>query len=292
MSMSPSIPPVPYSNPLAQPWLLPSFEAPRVNLRTTYGGTFTVPAGTTVYNQAIPIHSNADFLCREFAFDIADADPGDITVRMKDSRGRRASRDMLAVEELEGPLQVTWKMERTTQILVDLTNNNAADIDVQVILKGIEVFQPLGINNCMPGFEEEEYVPLYERYSLPAPGWHDEPYDMYFELDATASQVRGGVPLSMDTDADFFWRGISGYSNEEDGIGLLKLKFKDAFGNQLSSDDVLQANEVGVAPNARPMFPECVCPAYSTLTVDATEYTGHATTLRFVLRGVKRYRDE
>lgn len=288
--MSNVILPVQYSNPMAQAWRLPSFEAPEVNLRYTYGPSFTVAAGTVLYDQPIPINSNADFITREFAFDIGAANPGTIRVRFKDMSGQRQSRDMLAIEELRGPLPLSWRLPRVGQIKVDIQNTGGSDISVQVILKGVEVFQPLGINTCMPGFEPEDYVPLYERYSIPPPGWHDEPSDQYFEITRTASQNRINV-LQMPTDADFYWRGITGYNNTGDGVGLLKLLFSDAWDNQLSSAAILQGNEIGVAPQARPVYPEVCCPAYSILNVQATEYTANACKLRYALRGVLRYRD-
>src|SRR5262249_55608492 len=110
-------------------------------------------------------------------FDIGSAAPGTITVRFKDNQGRRMSQDMLAVEELQGPIPVPWLMPRQQAIKIDIANSGGSSISVQPILKGVEQFQRLGINTCMPGFEPESYVPLYMRYSLPPAGWHDEPYD-------------------------------------------------------------------------------------------------------------------
>src|SRR5271165_5187691 len=98
-----------YSNPLAQPWRLPNFEAKTVNLQWKYAPLLPllVPAGTTLYNQIIPMVGQADFLWREVAFDTGAASPGTIRIRFKDQQGKRMSHDLLAVEELRGPLAIT-----------------------------------------------------------------------------------------------------------------------------------------------------------------------------------------
>jgi len=287
--------PVPYSNPYAQPWRLPNFETPYVPLRWTYGGTFTVAAGTTVFNQAIPINGNADFWARELAFYVATIpggtapNAGSITVRFKDSLGKRWMPDMLTIEELEGPMPISQRCLRTTQILVDIANTDAVDYNVQVILKGIEEFEPLGINRCMPGFDPERYIPLYDMYSIPPEGWHDEPFDYWFDIDATAGQ-RLQTLLPMEGDADFYWRGITGYANG--AAGRQTLRFIDAWQNQLSQNFVVQANVLGTAPYARPIYPEVCCPAYSVLAVDQVEYLGAAaSSISMAFRGVKRFRD-
>jgi len=280
--------PVAYSNPLAQNWRLPSFGAKRVNRYYRYGATFTVAPGTTVFNQSIPIQGGADFLWREVAFDIGAALPGTIFARFRDGKGKRMSKDLLAVEEVRGPIAISQLLPRTSQILVDLQNTGAASIDVQVILKGVNLYQPVGINTMPAGLEPEEYVPLWATYSTPLPGWHDEPFDYYFEFAATLLQVQNGLPLQMDSDADFYWRGVTGFSS---GDGLQRLIWRDAWDNQLSPGPIVQANALGQAPQCRPINPEVLCPAYSTPTVSLEEYAGATTTLKFALRGVKRIRN-
>lgn len=281
--------PANFSNPLCPPWRLPSFESQEVQIRYAYAQTFTVAAGATVYNQAIPISRSSDFRCRMLAFGIGSALPGTIYVRFKDGNGRKLSADLLAVEELRGPVFPDLFLRKGTQVLVDIQNTGLASRDVQVILKGSEVYQRLGINNCMPGFEPESYIPAWAQYSTPPAGWHDEPFDYFYSISATALQVQNGIPLPMESDADFYWRAISG--RVATGSGLLKLKFNDAFGNQLSSGFVLQDGELGVAPNARPILPEVVCPMYSTLSLDVQEYGNNTVTTQIVLRGVKRFKD-
>lgn len=282
--------PAAFSNPLAPPWRLPNFEARFVNYRWTYGGTFDIPAGSLVQNNQININGGSDFLCRELAFQInADQEPGSIRVRFKDPNGKRLSADLLTTEELEGPIGIDLYCPRATPVLIDIQNLGAGAAVVQVIMKGIEIFQPLGINRCMPGFEAEVYTPLFDLYSIPAPGWHDEPFDYYFELDATALQTKTGSPMRLDGDADFFWRGIGGY--EGGGGGSQYLRFIDPYGNYLSNGPVAQDNELGVPPYTRPILPEVCCPAYSILSVDQIEYANHAAQANVVLRGVKRFRD-
>src|SRR5439155_334996 len=122
------------------------------------------PGGPNPGQAAIAIQGGADFLWREIAFDIGDADPGTIFARFRDGQGKKLSADLLSVEELSGPIAISQLLPKSLQCLVDLQNTGADDIDVQVILKGVNLYQPLGINNCMLGFEPEEYVPLYETY--------------------------------------------------------------------------------------------------------------------------------
>src|SRR5258706_7137111 len=169
--MSNIIAPARYSNPLAQPWRLPSFESPRVNRYWRYAETFTIAAGTTVFGgpnegeNHIDIQGGADFLWREIAFDIAAANPGTLFARFRDGKGKRMSKDLLSVEELDGPIAISKILPRSSQVFIDIQNTGASDIDVQVILKGINLYQPLGINTCMPGFDPESYVPEWFTYS-------------------------------------------------------------------------------------------------------------------------------
>lgn len=289
VSTGPRIFPAAFSNPLAPAWRLPSFEAKFVNYRWTYGGTFAIPAGSLVQNNQIDINGGSDFICRELAFQInADQPAGSIRVRFKDPTGKRMSADLLTTEELEGPVAIDWFCPRSQPVLVDIQNPSGHAAVVQVILKGIEIFQPLGVNRCMPGFEPERYTPLFDMYSIPAPGWHDEPFDYYFELPVAASARRQGTPMKMDGDADFFWRGVGGYSADE---GRQYLRWIDPFGNYLSNAYVAEENELGVAPYARPMLPEVCCPAYSVLSADQVAMAAAAAQANVVLRGVKRFRD-
>jgi hypothetical protein len=287
------ITPVPYSNPYAQPWKLPNFESRRVPLRWTYGGTFTVPASSTVNNNAILINGSADFEWREIAFYQATIPGGtapivgSISARFKDSHGKRLSADLLAIEELQGPIPVSQPCPRGTQITVDLANNSAVDYSVQVILKGNELFDPLGINRCMPGFDPEQYIPLYDFYSVPPEGWHDEPFDYFFSFDLEASERRL-LSLPMEYDADFYWRGETATIS---GSGDITLKFSDAFQNSLSQNFVLRPNAFGVAPQTRVRYPEVCCPAYSVPTVEIIEQVGLDVDLNLTLRGVKRFKN-
>lgn len=277
----------PYSNVLAPAWRLPSFESKRVPVRWEYGDTFTVANGSTSPNNSIPIQGSSPFLWRELAFNIGNALPGTIFARFRDGRGKKLMSDFMAVEELAGPIPVSLLLPHGSQLFVDLQNTGAGSIDVQVILKGKQLYQRLGINDCMPGFEPEEYFPEYRAFSKPAPDEFDEPFDYFFQVVATASQEQV-VILRMESDADFYWRSMTAsYS----GVGLQKFKFADAWDNSLQSDYVLQTNMFGLAPMARPIGPpEVCCPAYSALTLNAIEYTANAATANIILRGVKRFK--
>lgn len=280
--------PVCHSNPYAPPWRLPNFESPWVNLRWTYAKTFNVPGGVkTQFNLQIPINGNSDFICRELAFDNGGALAGSISVRFKDGDGKRMSHDLLFIEEYAGPIPINWFIKRGTTVTVDIQNTDMT-VNVQIILKGIAIFERLGINTCMPGFDPEEYIPLYEMYSKPPQGWHDEPFEYYFDIEQNALTVKNSTPLQMDPDADFYARGITGLAN---ATGLVKVRFQDQWQNSLSNGFVLQGNEFGVFPKARPIFPEICCPKQSLLTVDTTEYTNNNASTLFAFRGVKRFQN-
>lgn len=295
--MSNLILPVPYSNLMAPPWRLPNFETRQVPLRWSYGGTFTVLASTLQSNVSIPMNGDADFECRELAFYVSTipggtaTTPGSIRIRFKNSLGKRLSSDLLAIEDYEGPMPISMILPRSSKIYMDIQNIDVNDLSVQVILKGVELFEPLGINRCMPGFEPEKYIPMYDFYSVPPDGWHDEPFDYYFPLTCLAG-TRKTTPLPMDPDADFYWRGITGF-DALNNTALQTLRFVDAFGNQLSQGYVVQANALGAAPFARSLYPEVCCPANSVMTVDQVEYVNGAfnAEARIALRGVKRFRD-
>ncbi len=277
-----------FSNVLAPAWRLPSFDSPRVPQRWEYAGSFLVTAGSTLMNQVIAINGGSEFLWREVAFDIAAANPGVIFARFKDGQGKKLSQDLLSVEELRGPLPISMMLPRASEFFVDLQNTGGADINVQVILKGAQMFDRVGIYTIPIGFEPESYLPMYKAFSKPPIGWHDEPFDYYFEIPATALQSQN-VTLPMQSDADFYWRGSTAAYI---GAGLQKFLFSDAWDNQLASDFVFQTNEFGLAPQARPLGPpEVCCPAYSNLNVKAIEYANATTTAKIVLRGVKRYQD-
>jgi len=285
--------PVPFSNPLAQPWRLPSFDTKRVNRYWRYAQTFTIPAGTTVQGGPDPgnhinINGGADFLWREMAFDLDGSLPGKLFARFRDGHGKRLSKDLLSVEELSGPIAISQMLPRMSQLFIDIQNTGAVDRDVQVILKGINLYQSIGINTCAPNFQPEDYVPLWFTYSTPPPGWHDEPFDYYFEISATANQPRKEIPIQMDTDADFYWRGVTGFLV---GDGNLSLQWRDAWDNQLSDDLIVSANALGVAPNCRPISPEVCCPAYSTPMLIASEIGGENVGLKGAMRGVKRFKN-
>lgn len=279
-------------NPLAQAFRLPSFEFPYAAIRYTRDKTFTVGAGAGVYSQQIQLDRDADMLINELAFGIGAANPGTITARFKTNDGKRMSYDLIPVEELSGPLFPPMLMDAGTNLYVDLFNSGAGSIDVQVLLKGWRQYQPVTPQPCVQGFVPEEYLPLWQRYSAAPEGWHDEPYVYPFILTCASGAQKLKQPLPMDDDAVFLWRGISGIDALGGGGGLQKFIFWDAWGNPLSSDFVVQANELGPGGICRPIYPEVVCPASSVPQVDQAEYTGGGDAeTRVSLVGVKRFRD-
>lgn len=280
--------PAPRQNPLAPAWRLPSFERPYAVRRFVTEDTFTVAAGTLAPRNLIQMDGDADMIVDEISFGRQAALPGRIQARFQTGDGLRMSYDLLMCEEIEGPLFPPLALKARSRMYVDLQNSGLASIDVQVQLKGWKQYQAIDSNPCVDGFAPEEYLPLWRRYSSPAAGQHDEAFDYYFELPATSGQVQLAQPLPLEDDAVFLWRGSCGLS---DGAGAQKVILYDPFGNKLASDYVLQDNAFGQANQARPQFPEVVCPPGSFPAIDASEYLAASTTLRFVLRGVKRIQD-
>lgn len=276
-------------NPICPAWRYPSFEFETAALRYVKDRTFTVPT-TGSFGLELNIDQDSDLLINEISFGVDAADPGEIQARLTND-GKRLSRDLLMVEEISGPLFTPMFCRQGAKVMIDLTNASGDSQDVQVQLKGWRQYGPLGAGQCAPGFEPESYLPIWKRYSSPPAGWHDEPYDYYFELPILASATRNKIPLPLDNDAVFLMRGMCGFSDEADGAGYQRLLFWDPWGNPLAQSLDLQGNVLGTENNLKTLFPEVLCPAGSVLQVDQAEILGAATTARVVLRGVKRFQD-
>lgn len=140
------------------------------------------------------------------------------------------------------------------------------------------------------------YTPLFKRYSDPPPGWEDNDFIVYQEFAAIgAGTTLKDQPLTIPPDADFYWRGFetteitpSGGS----GGGVLKLFFRDAFGNELQNVSSFLENIGGTDGGgwATPIFPEIFIPKSSFVLVTITEYGGVSNgNVQFHLIGVQRY---
>jgi hypothetical protein len=125
----------------------------------------------------------------------------------------------------------------------------------------------------------------------------DEAFSYYFDgflttaLSLPAAQTVRGIPLRMQTDQPFLWRGVR--IKAATGV-VASLRFVDAFGNRLS--DTIQSLDLTFSPSqltnigalAIAWEPELVCPPGAVILVDANN-TGTAGQLQITLLGDKRY---
>lgn len=130
------------------------------------------------------------------------------------------------------------------------------------------------------------FLPTWERYSVAPAGFEDHWYIHYYEISVAGNTIFNRQPLQIDTDADFYWRALMGNQPQ-----TFALRFWDAWGNKLA--DQLDYQEQ-ITPNIQPgmFFPESLCPAGSTPSVDIQNYSKSTSLLKIALIGVKRYRSE
>lgn len=135
----------------------------------------------------------------------------------------------------------------------------------------------------MNPFQDTLYTPLIDKYPPCPDGMELHWYAEYFELAVGANAVLTQVPLALDTDVEFYWRGNMGSLDYQ-----FQILFYDPWGNKLASGLDLAENLLSKA-NPGVFFPEVICPRGSTPLIDITEYTGSPGTLKLALLGVKRY---
>lgn len=273
------------SNPLAPEWMIPSWGQAYQEQSFRYAKTFTVPAGEYLTDQVLHISQQAPFTLREIAFFqvTTGADNQNLQVRMRDGEGRELNEHYAHWLDIAGPLAPAMLIPAGSDWGLDFRNLDLVnDITVQVVLKGSK----RGARRSLPPqFSNWDipYVPLWQRYSEPDPGWRDHDYHMYFEFDVSANQPRLTVPLPFDDDDPTIIQGLLG----EPGDGQVSLAFSDPKGNRLSNELVLQ-EQLFSSDLAMPIYPEIWVEPGSTLTLDYEEVSGNATTLKFAFACTKR----
>jgi len=315
--MASSFPPL--GNIYAPPWVPFSPVVPGV-CDTEFENTVPQVQGTSITvlhggvpqlgqqnsNQRLSISSDSDEVVREIQVLFLQpvggvVNPSDLRVRLRDGDGRLITSDYVYAVDLSGPLCPGLTLRRGTVMLVDLVNFNAAvDLKVQLIFKTVKR------TNC----DTTEsiltpYMPLYRRYSKPGPGEEFHDCEFPFEFVSTGINDLTRIPLLVDNDADFLWRGITGDwnipANPVSPVGNVALTFYDPNGTALvkvptggiqtpwNSQLAGMFRECLLSNGAKlaPQFPEIRIPAGGGLDADIS--FGAATTLRFSLRGVKVY---
>lgn len=140
---------LPRGNPYAPEWMTGIFRPPETpagyeDRRRDYAKTITVSANSTLFNQAMPIDGNTDFLAREFEFGVKSGtfsiNYGDIQVRFRDGAGNRLSQDFLNIQDIEGPIFPQLLLPSGTNVLIDAKNNTGSSITFQCIFGGVKRF--------------------------------------------------------------------------------------------------------------------------------------------------------
>jgi len=280
------------------------------SILVSHGGV--IQLGQQNSNQRLSVSSDADEIVREIQIVAlppltagAAVNPSDLRVRLRDGDGRLITSDFVYAVDLSTALCPGLSLRRGTILLVDLVNENATiDLNVQLIFKTAKrtacetTDQPL----IAP------YCPMYRRFSKPQPGeeFHDCEFPFTFVSTGASDLVR--VPLLVDNDADFLWRGLTGDlnvpTNTVSPVGNVALTFYDPNGTALVKVPIggiqtpwnsqlagmfrecLLSNGGG---RPAPQYPEIRIPAGGGLDADIS--FGAAATLRFSLRGVKVYQE-
>ncbi len=142
------------------------------------------------------------------------------------------------------------------------------------------------------------------QFAYPTPdGFRDQDSDQFFDSVAVPQLAAGGanpiysIPLTLDPDAEFRWRGVKFDHVDAANIGV---RFRDPWNNYLS-DDFIPIWLAFISPSSDELTggqccvfePEIICPAKSVVFVDFISYdtvpwlSGGPSPI--VLCGVKRF---
>jgi hypothetical protein len=296
-------------NPLAPQWMTGVYCHPEIqdgmydeaNTYTFESGSLA--AATTSFGNFLRIDSASDFIWREIEFAnlTIGSTPayGNIQVRFRDASGKALADSWLNIDDIRGPVFPNL-MAAGSLFTIDIRNRNAVTaFNTQILFRGVKRFssrriaclQPsdtLGITavpNVLP------YIPTWQRYSLSPKGYHDEHFTYYYTFVAAAN-VSATQFLIMDTDAPFYWRGVTYQAEDEVGDTDVRLIITNPRSQALqNSNSIFIGNWAGRAPRLAPIYPEVYAPEGSAFTLDLIEYLGVETTVRLALEGVKRVRD-
>jgi hypothetical protein len=289
--------------------------------------TVTIAAGQFSYKNQILIDDDADYLAREiFAMPIAGSTPGvsdtinpqDLKIRIVDGDGNFITSDWVTANDLCMPVGPSClPLRKGCIVYVDLWNQGDATLIVQMGFKGFKRFPCNNEQGPIPKFRV-----LSDLYCKQWAGARFEEYEFFFEFSNGASAffppwsknlqpitpngIFRQIPLSIDNDADFLLRGVTGMFMSTDGPTNVLEQFFLRFYNPVI---VAMANEVPrlgsvptpAGPGAEivlsngggrmvPVFPEILIPRGSNFNVDiALQATD---TVQFSLRGLKVYQGE
>lgn len=279
------------ANVFAPEWLAGGpAETPQgyVDENVEYSTTVTLTANQTIYNNPILIDGAYEVRIDRITFAIADqTNTSGFAARFRGGDGRLINADFLQVLPLTVsdptiPFLPNLAFAAGETFQVDLSNQNAATLIVQVVIKGIRrrPAQP----GESPTVACQKFVPFWAQYAEPAPGCHWEDYDFFYELDVTALQQFRQIPLPMDPDAQFYLRC---FTSKPYGTHSAMVRITDPYGELLTSDFLQVELFVGANGRGAPVWPEVVCPPNSVFYLDLNETAGDTYTFSICLRGVK-----
>jgi hypothetical protein len=287
MSNAPILqPPLRRGNPLAPEWMLGSFVLPFCESEWTYPKTFTIPAGTEVTDQMIPVSQDSAYFIRtlEFAQGTAVLNE-DLALRFRDGHGKRMCKEYCGWKDLAGPLHPKQPMAAGSQFGIDFKNTSADDITVQVILRGIKRGPAVSENPDLAALDQP-YIPLWQLYSSPMPDEYDQAFDYGYLIAFDASSLINSF-LLQDDDADFYLRNLNGRIN---GTGAqVQFQLTDHVGNSLTQGQIIDLNYFDTR-QGNSIYPELYAPHGGFLAIQGRELAGVAGTIELNLKGVKRYK--
>lgn len=121
------------------------------------------------------------------------------------------------------------------------------------------------------------------------PGYLDIAFNYIFNFSLTNQNVLLDQPVSILTEADFFWRGLVFAS-----VGAFNVRFQDGQQFYLSSALINSQNLAATAGDPFPIFPEIFYPAAGRITIDIQDASGASggspNTGQLMFIGVSRYR--
>jgi len=120
---------------------------------------------------------------------------------------------------------------------------------------------------------------------IPEDGYMDVAYSYPFNFSLTANQLSLGNPVSIQTDADFAFRGLIFVSD-----GVFQVRLYDGQQYQLSAGFISSLCLPNTAGDPFPFVPEVFYPAGSRITIDIQDLSGDANTGQLLFVGVNRYR--
>ena len=252
--------------------------------------SFTIGPGVTFEGPTslvVSIESDADVVWGFWEYVCTSPNVGaqapDLRVRVRDGEGRLLTPEYVDVLDVIGTLPVPLGARATTQIIFDLMNLGTVTIAGQFILKCVKR-SPCPGNNPL----KVDYAPLYQRYSVAPPGFHDEAATYYYEIALAAAGSVRQIPLVINNDADFMWRALAGDGSR----GVFTITLYDSDAVQMCNVATPYENLTGgVAGSHSTRWPEISVPAGGVACfVDAFNLTNSAKTLKLALRGCKRFR--